>query len=103
MFVPHIIKTFFDLLDNFLASGRVCLWSNSISRTLWIFVFDNDARIDRIDSPAGHGIFVLSFELDASLLLNKGELLLRLNSDFLFLTSYCSNGTDGRGELFGLL
>jgi hypothetical protein len=53
---PHVVKAFLDLLDDFLAARRVRLRSDPVACALRIFVFDNDAGIDRIH--AGPAIFV---------------------------------------------
>jgi hypothetical protein len=99
IFVLEAAKTALDLLDDFLAPGRIDARPDAGARAGRVLVLNDDARVDRVDAPFCDRKLVLPVQLNVGQLLDEGELVFDPNSDFLFLVGQFGDLLHLVGEL----
>lgn len=101
--VAYIEEAFLDLLNNFLTARRINLRANASAGAAGVFIFKDDAVVNRINTATGDGEFVFAFQLDAEVFLDKGKLACGLDAYFFFFIRHCSSGFDLVGKYGSLL
>ena len=99
---PQVVKAPLDLLDDLDRAWRIRPRADSRGRVGGVFVFDDDARIERVDAALRDGELVPPFELDAHFLFNESELAFDGHADLFFAVGLGRHRADLNGEIIRL-